>query len=697
MAYPFDVSATSFRSGNRRSLVAGVFLLLLMLSPAITLLNTTVEGVPEPAREVVSYNAAIDTDVPEEHICLAGHRWFQLDLVFHDLYGRNISMVGIDLRADADTTRVLTFDVLSEELEQTSLWGQLDIKNGVVGVQDMRNITFSVQLFFHLNWTFDRSFALTSSLILNGTAPSMDTAEVLEIKVHGGMEPFPVTVQGPSGEEITESRPMRPNSSIYFNDIRFKYYHPVYDVSSYSPLPEEVLPVIILEDREWAAEWNGSSYSAQARLPLQKEGKVSFEMYISNITEEWQTKVDLWKFVVDLDGLPPQIKLKSPLVKVLDPQFQWSVEIIDRPAPGDYFVDGSSLEYRVYKGGMWGPWSDVSPLDDAQSLTFIGTAEGERGNSTRLQFRVSDVLGNTGTSDPMSEDFVIEINIAPTLDIPGDLDGKEYWDDQTISINGYDLVSDPDDDNLDFEWFMDDEERPISTSNNLTKNLFNEQPGEHTLTVRVQDPSGGEDEATFGFVLNMVPEQEDETSIMDVLTDSLFLTIAIPILVLIVFGILVIIIIVVSKRFKKGDDFVINEGSAINSSQAEEMANRIREIYEEKEVYSATFSEDDAHISNDEGKFDFDYDLYEVLGVEKGADVKDIKRAYRKLAAFYHPDRIATQPDIDPEEAAEEMIRVNKAKEFLLNPELRADYDEYISDMDFSFEIGEDEEDEDWD
>lgn len=65
-------------------------------------------------------------------------------------------------------------------------------------------------------------------------------------------------------------------------------------------------------------------------------------------------------------------------------------------------------------------------------------------------------------------------------------------------------------------------------------------------------------------------------------------------------------------------------------------------------------------------------DYYEVLGVSKSADEKEIKKAYRKLAVKYHPDK---NPD---NKAAEEKFKeAAEAYEVLSNGEKRARYDRF--------------------
>lgn len=65
-------------------------------------------------------------------------------------------------------------------------------------------------------------------------------------------------------------------------------------------------------------------------------------------------------------------------------------------------------------------------------------------------------------------------------------------------------------------------------------------------------------------------------------------------------------------------------------------------------------------------------DYYEVLGVSKGASERDIKKAYKRLAMKYHPDR--TQGDKEKEEQFKE---VKEAYEVLNDDQKRAAYDQY--------------------
>ena len=65
-------------------------------------------------------------------------------------------------------------------------------------------------------------------------------------------------------------------------------------------------------------------------------------------------------------------------------------------------------------------------------------------------------------------------------------------------------------------------------------------------------------------------------------------------------------------------------------------------------------------------------DYYEVLGVSKGASDSEIKKAYRKLALKYHPDK---NPD---DSAAEEKFKeAAEAYEVLSTPEKKSRYDQF--------------------
>src|SRR5512147_3134043 len=62
-------------------------------------------------------------------------------------------------------------------------------------------------------------------------------------------------------------------------------------------------------------------------------------------------------------------------------------------------------------------------------------------------------------------------------------------------------------------------------------------------------------------------------------------------------------------------------------------------------------------------------DYYRILGVDRSADDKTIKSAYRKLARKYHPD-VAKGKD-----AGERFREITEAYEVLSDPEKRRRYD----------------------
>ncbi|WP_116367472.1 molecular chaperone DnaJ [Parahaliea mediterranea] len=65
-------------------------------------------------------------------------------------------------------------------------------------------------------------------------------------------------------------------------------------------------------------------------------------------------------------------------------------------------------------------------------------------------------------------------------------------------------------------------------------------------------------------------------------------------------------------------------------------------------------------------------DYYEVLGVDRSTDEKEIKKAYRRVAMKYHPDRNPDDPDADAK-----FKEATEAYDVLMNAEKRAAYDQF--------------------
>ena len=70
-------------------------------------------------------------------------------------------------------------------------------------------------------------------------------------------------------------------------------------------------------------------------------------------------------------------------------------------------------------------------------------------------------------------------------------------------------------------------------------------------------------------------------------------------------------------------------------------------------------------------------DYYEVLGVDKKASAADIKKAYRKIAIKYHPDRQGNKSEEEKKEAEEKFKEAAEAYSVLSDEQKRQQYDQF--------------------
>ena len=70
-------------------------------------------------------------------------------------------------------------------------------------------------------------------------------------------------------------------------------------------------------------------------------------------------------------------------------------------------------------------------------------------------------------------------------------------------------------------------------------------------------------------------------------------------------------------------------------------------------------------------------DYYEILGLQRGASIDDIKSAYRKLALKWHPDRWLDGSESEKKTAEEKFKEASEAYSVLSDPDKKAKYDKF--------------------
>ena len=74
-------------------------------------------------------------------------------------------------------------------------------------------------------------------------------------------------------------------------------------------------------------------------------------------------------------------------------------------------------------------------------------------------------------------------------------------------------------------------------------------------------------------------------------------------------------------------------------------------------------------------------DYYEILGINKNASEKEIKKAYKKKAVVFHPDKQHGKTDEEKQKSEELFKEINEANDVLSDPEKRKLYDQFGHDL----------------
>ena len=72
-------------------------------------------------------------------------------------------------------------------------------------------------------------------------------------------------------------------------------------------------------------------------------------------------------------------------------------------------------------------------------------------------------------------------------------------------------------------------------------------------------------------------------------------------------------------------------------------------------------------------------DLYSVLGLQHGASIDEVKKAFKKLAIQYHPDKQQGKSDVEKKQAEDKFKEINEAYSVLSDAKKKQEYDNFGS------------------